>query len=468
MQRPMDQLVLQSLRESGLIFVSAQPDNTYFHWQVELYLYQFAKHGLSDMCYAVIGYSGDSPTAYALKLANKYPHILFYKDTRTLKQYSPSIRPHILAKFFAEYPQFQKNVFYHDSDIFLTKLPRFDLMLSSDDNKSYVSDTKSYIGYEYIKKCADRYKTKHKNLPDLDIFYGMCNVLGINPGIVIANQENSGGAQYLLKNIDQSFWVECEKKCVELYSYFCNYEKKYPIDHHIQKWTTDMWVVLWLYWKRGGHTVIHKELDFSWGTGTINDYNDKNIFHLAGVTNANCSDKFHKGKFTNILVFDAYLKNPKLFNNIRSTGATLPYTNVIREYVEKIYSKKTRTDCIIDSYKLKNNGQRGHELKNNGQRGHELKNNGQREYDTIKEFTIKTKCNFAGIYKIDNSKICCGKNIWRSTNDFYLIFWNGMHWILTESRYENKIGQRCGGLASSSANYPFMDGWNISDIGIIY
>jgi hypothetical protein len=31
---------LDSILESRLIFLSTQPDDIYFHWQVELYLYQ--------------------------------------------------------------------------------------------------------------------------------------------------------------------------------------------------------------------------------------------------------------------------------------------------------------------------------------------------------------------------------------------------------------------------------------------
>jgi hypothetical protein len=426
MQRPTDSNVLKSIRENNMIFVSAQPDTTYFHWQVEIYLYQFSKHGISDRCYALFGYKGSSPSTYVTTLAKKYPNIKFYKDERKQNNYSPTIRPHILAKFFREFPSFGKNIFYHDSDIFLTKLPRFDLMLLPNDNTSYVSNTISYIGYEYIKECSNRYCSKHPSLPQLDIFIGMCNIIGIDQILVTKNQNNSGGAQYLLKNIDASFWEDCETKCDELYSYLSEYEKIYPITHHIQKWTTDMWVVLWLYWKRGGNTLIHKELDFSWATSTVKEYNNLNIFHLAGITDNNSSDKFYKGKFTKVTIFDAYINNPNIFNNINKNNATYLYTEVIKEYVSSFSIEK----------------------------------------ELIVKFKINTREKYNGVYYQDDNVQCCNKSVWRSENNMYIIFWTGKHWILTSSIYESYIGPNCGGLLSNSSNKPYYCHWNRNDITI--
>ena len=46
---------------SELIFISAQPDNKYFHWQVELYLHNFTKFISKDKCYAIFGYQTEPP-----------------------------------------------------------------------------------------------------------------------------------------------------------------------------------------------------------------------------------------------------------------------------------------------------------------------------------------------------------------------------------------------------------------------
>ncbi|VBB17608.1 hypothetical protein YASMINEVIRUS_71 [Yasminevirus sp. GU-2018] len=466
MQRATDSLVLRAIQENNLIFVSAQPDNTYFHWQVEIYLYQFEKHGIIDRCYALFGYTGQTPSAYAQRLAKKYPHVLFYKDTRTSNDYSPSIRPHLFAKFFKEYPHFGKNVFCHDSDIFLTKLPRFDLMLQPGDDVSYLSDTISYIGYEYIRDCSIRYKSKHKSLPDLDIFYGMCKAVGISPELVIANQPNSGGAQYLLKNIDHTYWEENERKCDELYSYLCKYEKTYPINHHIQKWTAGMWVDIWLLWKRGGKTKIHKELDFSWATGTVDEYNHYNIFHLAGITGSNCSDKFHKGKFTSETVFDAYINNSALFDHISRTNATYLYTNVIRDYVKNVYApeKGIKLSPITFSPMTKSSVIQDNNVKRDLSSG--LISGTDNAFVDVKRFILSTRGVCGGTYIRDDNKQCVGKSVWRSENGAYIIFWSGTHWIITYSRCEKEIGPKCGGLLSTTSKVPYTTDWNRSDIKI--
>lgn len=345
MQRNTDAQVLTAIEDNNMIFISAQPDRPYFHWQIELYLYQFSKHNILHRCYALVGHKEVEPSEYAKILKQKYPdNIIFYRDERPTDFYSPAIRPHLLAKFFKEHPELGKNVFYHDSDIFIVKLPRFDLMLGSDNKTIYLSDTRSYIGYEYIKTCAKRYKDIYHALPDLDIFNGMCEVVDMDPELIKNNQANSGGAQYLLKNIDYKFWERCEKACVALYKYLSDYETRYPISHHIQKWTTDMWVVLWFIWKDGHKTIIHKELDFSWATGTVKDYNTKNIFHLAGISAKNCSDKFYKGMYANTLVFDAYIENPNMFDRINPNNATIEYINVLKEYVDNVYSKDEKNN----------------------------------------------------------------------------------------------------------------------------
>ena len=46
----------------------------------------------------------------------------------------------------------------------------------------------------------------------------MCDVANIDKEIVKQNQDNSGGCQYLLKDIDHTFWEEVEKDCENLFT----------------------------------------------------------------------------------------------------------------------------------------------------------------------------------------------------------------------------------------------------------
>jgi len=326
-------ITLDSILKSRLIFLSAQPDHIYFHWQVELYLYQFSKHGILDNCYALFGYTQQNPSHGLMELSKKYPkNIIWYKDERNnnVKDfYIPSIRPHLIKKFLRQYPSLGKNIFYHDSDILLVKLPKMELFLN--DSIGYLSDTISYIGYEYIKDCCKRYNEIYPELPEDDLFLRMCECIEINPEIVKINQKNSGGAQYLLKDLDTEYMEEFEDKCYKLYDLFVKYHEKYPIQHPIQTWTVDMWVILWLYWKRGKETRIHYELDFSWATWAIEDFEKKNIFHCAGVVTNDCSDKFYKGQFINVNIFDEYEKNSAIFDNVSLTNATYGYISCIKD-----------------------------------------------------------------------------------------------------------------------------------------
>lgn len=428
----MTDATIEAIKKSNLIFVSAQPDSVYFHWQVELYLYQFAKHGpeVASRCYALLGHRGDQPTSYAKELAEKVKatgaHVICYKDSRNLSvpnYYIPSIRPHLLKQFFAEYPELGANVFYHDSDIFLVKLPRFDLLLN--DPTNYVSDTISYIGYDYIKGCADRYKAKHPEVKDL--IQVMCDCVGISAETVKANQAGSGGAQYLLKNVDAAFWAEAETACQALYSATATYDRTHKIDHGgLQIWTADMWVVLWLVWKRGSTTKVHKELDFSWATYSVTDYHKFPIFHLAGITGDNCKGKFYKGAYTNKNIFTEYLKNKALFDDIDKNSATYEYVVMIKEYAERLPPLPPVKGA-----------------------------------KAVKRFLLDSKDAWSSVYTKDEEKSFLTKPIWRSADNKFFLFYNGSGgWTLTATQYESELTASMGGFASCSAENPYEGGWN--------
>ena len=416
---------LPAIIKNDLIFISAQPDTVYFHWQVEIYLYQFSKHGIKDNCYALFGYSGSKPSSYGVALAEKYKgRVLFYKDERTPAQrvYVPSVRPHILKQFFQEKPHLAKNVFYHDSDIFLVKLPKFEIMFG--DDIGYLSDTISYIGYNYIVSCGNRYNAKHPSVSETDLVEKMCSCLDIPVDLIKSNEANSGGAQYLLKDVGYTFWCDVETSCNKLYDMLKTYEKTYPIDHHVQSWTTDMWSVLWNYWKSGKKTKLHSELDFSWATYSSADYYKKNIFHLAGVTDANKNKRFYKAAYINSNVLLDYSKNSKMFDFIGENEATYEYVKVIKEYVNSnSLNKEPEITCT--------------------------------------RFLLKSSDGWSDIYKEDLTTNYHGKPLWRSLNTKYIIFYNSNSWILTASQYESDISPTCGGFASNNSRNPYEGSWNM-------
>jgi hypothetical protein len=284
--------------------MSAQPDIPYFHWQIEVQIHNFMKAGINPNWIEVLFAYHDSPSTEGLALAEKYPFVRFFFYKRKVTEnfgYIPIVRPDILQQHFEAFPDLKNEViFYHDSDIIFRELPNFDEM--HDGTYWYLSDTVSYIGSEYIKSKSD------------DLFIDLCSLVKIPPETVERNQEGSGGAQYLMKNVTSDFWKAVTEDSLKLYRYMADkedYERTtlQPGIHYnpIQKWCADMWAVLWEAWKMGSQTVVTPELDFSWGTSNLSDYERHKIMHNAGVTDETKQTLFYKADFRDSSPFDSDL-----------------------------------------------------------------------------------------------------------------------------------------------------------------
>jgi hypothetical protein len=286
--------------------MSAQPDHPYFHWQVEVLINNFIKFGINPNWIEILwAYSGN-PSYAGLALATKYPTVRFFFYEKTVKDnfgYIPILRPDILEQHFRRFPELRgETVFYHDSDIIFRQLPDFDSMHS--DSYWYLSDTVSYIGANYLKSKSE------------DLFLDLCSLSKIPPEIVEKNEEGSGGAQYLMKGVTAEFWKEVKEDSLLLYKYMSDREneerKKLSADelktyNPVQKWCADMWSVLWGAWKMGAQTIVTPDLDFSWGSSSISDYERCNIMHNAGVTGEMSTSLFYKADFRDSSPFDADL-----------------------------------------------------------------------------------------------------------------------------------------------------------------
>ena len=271
-------------------YICAQPAIQYFGWQIDVMLYSYVTTGVNLEDVHIVCAIQNEIDPYFDKLMVKYPGVTFsyYEDTRSDKSYISSIRPHILAKHFKAFSYLSKEeIFYHDCDIVFTK--PFSIK-NKQNGTCYLSDTVSYIGYNYIKSKGD------------DVLNAMLDIVGIDEKTVKLNQDNSGGAQYLIHQVDQYFWRDVEKDCVRLYKEISelNEEKKKQDSsyHEIQIWCADMWAVLWNLWKRNKETLVTKDMDFSWATSNINQWHKNSIYHNAGVTDSN-SGMFYKGMYIN-------------------------------------------------------------------------------------------------------------------------------------------------------------------------
>jgi hypothetical protein len=294
--------------KKDVTLMCVQPAQLYFAWQLEVMLTNFESlgihknHSIEIICaYRDSLHDNNEVITLIQKLEERFfdvAEFYFYKDTRVDQEYISSIRPNMLKQHFEAYPHLKNNaIFYHDCDIVFTEYPLF---LDDPDfiqnDYNYVSDTRFYLNYDYVISKGDIVLQK------------MCDIVGISPALVKANNDNAGGAQYILKNIDHTFWDKVERDCRKLFVDITALNNKIkevdPKYHELQIWCADMWAIVWNLWIRDMETKIIPELTFVWATDNAIRWNEAFIYHSAGIV-AEVQDKsFFKGAFINKLPYD--------------------------------------------------------------------------------------------------------------------------------------------------------------------
>ncbi len=277
-------------------YICAQPANSYYLWQVEVMINNFLRMGINpNQMDILLGYDTIIPEEWSI-LQQHYNTVrfFFYKDTRKDKSYIPSIYFNLMKQHLLANPELKDEVlFTHDSDIIFTKPVNFNWLAEGD--TWYVSDTKSYLNYDYIQQKGN------------DIYEDMCTIVGIDKLIPKLMNSNTGGAQYIVKNTDYSFWNKVEQDSIKLYQYFCKKEPYWKGEGYpIQKWTAGMWSYIWNAWMLGNETVVSDKISFAWATSHIDELDRYPILHNAGVT-SDSKDLFFKGNYINKLPYDENL-----------------------------------------------------------------------------------------------------------------------------------------------------------------
>lgn len=301
-------------------YICAQPATKYFAWQIDVMLFSFISVGVKSHDIDVICSNNEGIDEHFNNLIKKYPGVrfVFYEDEREYKGYVPSIKQHLLAKHLSSFPDLQRGpIFLHDSDIALTRPIDFDGLL--DDNIWYYSNTSSYLNYEYIM-------TKGR-----DVLEAMLDIANISEDIVRGNSRNSGGAQYLMKNVTPELMNEVVEMSHNLYEPIRDLseekKKKDPNHYPIQIWTAEMWAMLWVPWKKGIMTICPKALDFCWATDIKNKWHKVSIYHNAGVTKPS-EDMFHKGSYVNSM--------PDLSIELKPKRCSYLYYNLVKNALAEI------------------------------------------------------------------------------------------------------------------------------------
>lgn len=291
-----------------LVFVQACTDDRYFIWQVHTWIESLRVLGKSDKAISLIFTPNfREPNQEWQKLVHLYPEAtwFFHKDnsgvSKLLGTYLPVLRPYMLMKYFQQHPEMKdKAVFYCDADIVFTE--RFNVDKYLDDDVCYLSDTNSYINASYFdSKVRDVLPDKLEEYKKIDVLNDVSSLVGINREICEANNQHSGGAQYLLKNIDASFWEKMIGDCIMIRSNLLSINRTFFESENkgFQSWCADMWALLWGLWFRKQQTIVVPEMEFAWSSDHISRLERTGILHNAGIVANSQGDipTFHKGNY---------------------------------------------------------------------------------------------------------------------------------------------------------------------------
>lgn len=288
-----------------LHIISAVEDAERFIWETDCQLYNSRKYNLSEKFRVLVFlpstklHIGFSPKWK--KLEEKYPETSFfyYPDVNGYVtnlaieyNYIPIHRLCSLYSHFKAHPELQKSaIFYIDSDVIFTKKPEFEAYIN--DDIQYLSDTHTYLNAEYIDgKWKDVKPELQQEYKSKNILDSLLKRLNIDNQIVRNNNYNTGGAQYLLKDIPAKFWNDCIDICLLTRVYFQHNNQYYfngetPLereDKGVQSWCADMWAIQWNLWKNGYTTSTPKWMDFAWATDEVSKLDRVFMLHNAGVS----------------------------------------------------------------------------------------------------------------------------------------------------------------------------------------
>lgn len=358
-----------------LHFISCVEDSPRFVWESIVQLFNMRKYGYSKDFRIIVYHSKELSKEWE-NIEKMFPETKFfyYSDDKGLVQklmtnyfYTPIHRLCSLQRHFQEYPELSKDaIFYLDSDVIFLQQP--DIERYVQDEINYLSDTKTYLNLAYLdSKIKDVKEDKKEEYERVDIVGKAALLAGLNREILEKNNDSTGGAQYILKNVTPQFFSDCIDICLNIRMHFLVANQyffpgnpgKEREDRGIQSWTADMWAIQWNLWRKELPSVTPKFMDFAWSTDKIeNIQRDKpHVFmlHNAGIVSDAKIRETHNQKTVKdednkpVMVeapafFKDNFKKTSVFSDIASleTIANHPITS---KYYNAVYVNE-----ILDTY----------------------------------------------------------------------------------------------------------------------
>lgn len=292
-------------------FIIPLPDIPYYLWQILVQINNFRKLGYEIDTHYLVCYFKEPSNILKnfVESVNIKSTFHLYLDTMPDKTYMASMKPWLMSQYFKQHPEEKDNIYiYLDPDVIFFN--EINWCKYTHDDIWYESDTRIYLDSNYIKSKSEQ------------LFLEMCSIVDISPDIVIDNDINAGGAQYVTKNNTYEMWNEIQELSIPLYKHMVETSDRYKPEgeiYPIQAWTSEMWTTNWTLWKKGIQTKCDDDLHFHWAGNMINELSHS-IYHNAGVVD---DDGVHFAK-------TSYQISP-FYKNIKCSEDSISY-----KYVEEI------------------------------------------------------------------------------------------------------------------------------------
>lgn len=367
-----------------LHIISVFPDELRFQWETMVQLSNLRRHGYSDKARIIIFL----PAYYELRgFSLKWKEIqewfpetkfFFYKDSKATVtdlmvnyDYHPILRLCCLEKHFKEHPELQNDaILYIDSDVLFLQPPDIEQYIQDDVN--YLSDTHTYLNANYFDSKSELLEDegpkflnpdKYKEYIERDILSQCTKFSKINREICEKNNRNTGGAQYLLKNMTPEFFSECIDSCLLIRMYLQQINQTYfkgetpqeKEDNGLQSWCSDMWAIQWNLWRHNLPSETPKWMDFAWASEEIPEDEHRFLFHNAGITaDSKIRVTSHLKSIKNEDGSSKMIEAPAVFKNTYRRITPFQTIDEIQKVVDHPISQKYYTSfyaqSILDTY----------------------------------------------------------------------------------------------------------------------
>lgn len=253
-----------------------QPASERFLWEMEVLLANI--RSLDKEIEIVLVFDDQSPLTVR-RLGEQYnAEIHQYHDERGEVNYPATNRPYLFWRYFKEDPAREAGTYFQiETDIIFREMPKLPELSGK---VCLGSDCGVYMNHQYLSGCTNSHY----------IIDRICRTLHIDEDLI--RRTPGIGAQYIYTNPTAQLWWHIWQDSDLIHQIFQS------SNSNVQVWAAEMFAQLYNFAKFGWEVKIEPELEFCRPTDPIERWSEVKILHNAGVTGADSSELFYKGKYT--------------------------------------------------------------------------------------------------------------------------------------------------------------------------